>query len=278
MSADLQFLITVQGMQAALQHDGIALKITHVSVGDSGYTLATSSDDLINQATLHNERARTIIASAKETSAGWDVSAIFDEDNIQTWVKEIGLHLEDGTLFAVWANTQALAWKAKNIDLVIAGNFVLNALPAGSVQIVSGLDYNLSVTEVIALLSRGIAQESLANFNQDKQLEALAKDYQLKIREITQTNNDQETRINQIEASPINIHLLRAITTNELLNLANEKAINDLTQFTTQALRKANQLSNENNAETTLLKSQVEYLTAMLLRLISSIELMTLST
>ena len=52
------------------------------------------------------------------------------------WVREVGFILSDGTLLAIWSHpTQALAYKSNDIDLALAFDLGLSALPADSIVI-----------------------------------------------------------------------------------------------------------------------------------------------
>jgi len=60
-------------------------------------------------------------------------------------VKEVGFYLADGTLFAVWSDpAQVLAYKTANVDLLLAFDLTIAAVPEGSIT-VQGTGQNLSL-------------------------------------------------------------------------------------------------------------------------------------
>jgi len=74
-------------------------------------------------------------------------------------VREVGFLLSDGTVFAVWSHpTTAIAYKAANVDLLLAYDLELLALPADSVTVVStGAGLNLAMaTELARIASAAI--------------------------------------------------------------------------------------------------------------------------
>ncbi|MFL0830287.1 hypothetical protein ACJO16_25025, partial [Vibrio parahaemolyticus] len=66
------------------------------------------------------------------------------DGDTEFWVREIGFILKDGTMLAVWSDTDPLAYKTAEVPLLLAFDLVLAALPANSVNII-GTGANLSL-------------------------------------------------------------------------------------------------------------------------------------
>jgi phage-related tail fiber protein len=132
MTAALQPIITNVGLQAALNasNDGLQAKLTHIALGDSGW------QPNANATQLQQGRQRISISSSSRLQSNQlHITAVENGDQ-NYWVCEIGLFLEDGTLLAIWSDAeQALAWKSADVDLLLAFDLLLTALPADSVII-----------------------------------------------------------------------------------------------------------------------------------------------
>ncbi|MNP47614.1 hypothetical protein D3C76_1416790 [compost metagenome] len=83
-------------------------------------------------------------------------------------MKEVGIFLKDGTLLAVWSHlTEALAYKAANIDLLLAYDLSLAALPADSVTITStAAGLNLTLAASLAAQATALIDEQLRGLKQ----------------------------------------------------------------------------------------------------------------
>jgi hypothetical protein len=132
MTTALQPIITTAGLQAVLNasNDGLQAKLTHIALGDSGW----QPDG--NATQLQQERQRIPISSSSRLQSNQlHITAVENSDQ-NYWVREIGLFLDDGTLLAIWSDAeQALAWKSADVDLLLAFDLLLTALPADSVII-----------------------------------------------------------------------------------------------------------------------------------------------
>ena len=128
----LQPIITTAGLQAVLNatNDGLQAKLTHIALGDAGW----QPDATATQ--LQQERQRIPISnSSRLQSNQLHITAVENGDQ-NYWVREIGLFLADGTLLAVWSDPEkVLAWKSADVDLLLAFDLLLTALPADSVVI-----------------------------------------------------------------------------------------------------------------------------------------------
>ncbi len=117
---------------------GLTAEITHIALGDSGRSPSK------NEISLANERMRIPIADGERiTDHQIHLTALADGDT-EFWVKEVGFILSDGTMLAVWSDTQPLAYKSAQVPLLLAFDLALEALPAQSVTVV-GTGANLSL-------------------------------------------------------------------------------------------------------------------------------------
>ena len=159
MSTGLQPVITKAGLAAILTatKTGLAAEISHIALGSQAYTPSAE------QKTLRNEVARFPISSGEKLSSTLlHLTAVADGATAY-WVKEVGIFLKDGTLLAVWSHlTEALAYKAANIDLLLAYDLSLAALPADSVTITStAAGLNLTLAGPLAAMATALISEQL---------------------------------------------------------------------------------------------------------------------
>ena len=130
MSIALKPIVTKAGLKAVINasHDGLRAQISHVALGDGGYEPDNSAT------ALKSERNRIAITQGTPiTPTQIHITAVENGES-EYWVREIGFILADETLLAVWSHpTQALAFKAGNVDLLLAFDMVLSALPADSI-------------------------------------------------------------------------------------------------------------------------------------------------
>lgn len=135
-------VITNRGLKAVFnaEADGFAARITHMTLGDSGRRPPSKGE-----VSLVNERRRIPIADGKRINDHQiHVTGLVDSDGPEFWVREIGFILEDGTMLAVWSDTNPLAYVSNNVPLLLAFDLKLEALPAQSVTVV-GTGANLSL-------------------------------------------------------------------------------------------------------------------------------------
>lgn len=169
MSTGLQPVITKVGLAAILKATttGLSAEISHIALGSQAYT--PSAD----QKTLRNEVARFLISSGEKLSGTLLHLTAVADGTTGYWVKEVGIFLKDGTLLAVWSHlTEALAYKAANIDLLLAYDLSLAALPADSVTITStAAGLNLTLAASLAAQATALIDEQLRGLKQhDRQL------------------------------------------------------------------------------------------------------------
>jgi hypothetical protein len=151
MSNTLTPVITDAGLQAVFtaNNAGIQAEIAQLALGDGGYTPNKG------RTALQNERARIAIAdAARVTGTQIHLTGLLDGD-AEFWVREVGFVLADGTLLAVWSHaSQALAYKAAGVDLLLAFDLVMAALPADSVMVQgTGQNLNLYIAEELAQIA-----------------------------------------------------------------------------------------------------------------------------
>ena len=130
MPSDLALILTTAGINAVSSADqaGQTVEITHLAFGDSSWEPTIAATALQNEQDRVTPSAGSLIddpslyLSATLTgSTGYDV-------------REIGVFLSDGTLFAIWSHaTDVFAHKSADIDLIVSFDLKLNAVPAGSV-------------------------------------------------------------------------------------------------------------------------------------------------
>lgn len=164
-STPLMPTILEVGLQALwlTSKDGVAAKITHIALGEAAYT---PHQGLVR---LQAERARYPIADGKAVSSTQvHLTALADGD-AEFWVREVGFYLADGTCLAIWSDpARPLAYKAAGVDLLLAYDLVLSALPPGSVTVQStGAGLSLAMAEELAALATGQISEMLRGLKRD---------------------------------------------------------------------------------------------------------------
>ncbi len=148
MSTTLTPVITDTGLQSVFtaSNAGIQAEITHIALGDAGYTPDKGAR------ALRNRRARIAIADGtRVTNTQIHLTGLLD-GSTEFWVREVGFELSNGALLALWSDaSRALAYKANGVDLLLAFDLVLAALPAESVTVQgTGQHLNLYLAEELA--------------------------------------------------------------------------------------------------------------------------------
>lgn len=169
-TAILQPVITEAGLAAIWRagNDGVSARITHIALGDSGYLPAQT------QTRLRTEKARYPISDGKRLANNQlHLTAVADGDRA-FWVREVAFLLEDGTLLAVWSDPATpLAYKSPGVDLLLAYDLLLAALPADSVTVESsGAGLNLSLAGELATLAAAYLRELASGVRRDEQIAA----------------------------------------------------------------------------------------------------------
>ncbi len=145
MSTPLLPTITEAGLNAIWRasNDGVSAQITHIALGDAAYTPNQG------MTRLQSERARYPVADGQRlTSRQIHLTALAD-GNAEFWVREVGFYLADGTCLAIWSDpAKPLAYKASGVDLLLAYDLTLSAVPADSVTVQStGAGLSLAMAE-----------------------------------------------------------------------------------------------------------------------------------
>lgn len=175
MSTALKPLITKAGLAAIWNatSTGLQAEIAYIGLGSQGYT------PTVDQKTLRAQVVKYPIAGGEKLSSSLiHLTALADDDKA-FWVREIGIYLADGTLFAVWSSPDTpLTYKAAGTEILMAYDLSLEALPADSVTIVStaaGLNLTLAgpltamATALIASQLRDVQQQDRLDAQQEKQ-------------------------------------------------------------------------------------------------------------
>lgn len=162
MSSTLIPVITQVGLQAVFNasNSGLQAEITEIALGDQAWepdSFATA---------LKNERRRVPISNGERIAPTQiHITAIEDGTQLGYWVREIGFYLADGSLLAIWSHkTQALAYKAAGVDLLLAFDMALAALPAESVTVVGtgGVSLPPATTTKLGVMRFATTTESKA--------------------------------------------------------------------------------------------------------------------
>lgn len=161
--------ITEAGLNAIWRasNDGVSAQITHIALGDAAYTPNQG------MTRLQSERARYPVADGKRlTSRQIHLTALAD-GNAEFWVREVGFYLADGTCLAIWSDpAKLLAYKAGGVDLLLAYDLTLSAVPADSVTVQStGAGLNLAMAEeytALAIAQLGEMQRGLKRDDQTR--------------------------------------------------------------------------------------------------------------
>ena len=133
--------VTTAGLGAVLNstNDGVAARITEIALGDEAYTPGADAT------ALRSERSRIQVSGGNRINETQVHVTAVENTDTEYWVREIGFFFDDGTLFAIWSNPdQALAFKAAGVDLLLAFDLVLSALPEDSITVEGNGEVNLS--------------------------------------------------------------------------------------------------------------------------------------
>ncbi len=163
---DLRPTFTNAGLAAALSADeqGVAARITHLALGDAAYTVPVDGTGATAMVALQNERERVeITGSVKLSDTLLDVQAIADSAAAY-WVREIGLYLSDGTLFAIWSSAvQPLGYKTADAPMIVSFELSLTALPANAVTVAgSGAPLELYNARELSVIATTISRLHLS--------------------------------------------------------------------------------------------------------------------
>lgn len=135
MSDDtLNITLTDAGMAAvaAAHGQGLAAKITHVAVGDSGHIPSAAATALVS------EKARVALTAGGALGANQVLlQGLFPAGGAEFFIREMGYFLEDGTLLGVWSDpVTPLGWLGGTTPWFFKFAFAWTALPDNSITVV----------------------------------------------------------------------------------------------------------------------------------------------
>lgn len=168
MSNTLIPVITQVGLQAVFNasNSGLQAEITEIALGDQGWQPDNAATG------LRNERRRIQISNGERIAPTQiHITAVEDGTQLEYWVREVGFYLADGSLLAIWSHeTQALAYKAAGVDLLLAFDMALAALPAESVTVVGtgGVSLPPATTVKLGVMRFATTTEAKAGTIHDK--------------------------------------------------------------------------------------------------------------
>ena len=155
MSTILKPTITSAGLQALINADnnGLDAQITAVGLGQAGYTPSNS------RTRLSSEVHRIGLHSGKRVASNQLHLNVIDNSSHEFWVREVGFYLQDGTLFAVYSSPdKALAYKATDVDLLLAFDLSIEAASADKINIDVNNDNQLNIMLAPELAKMATAQ------------------------------------------------------------------------------------------------------------------------
>ncbi|MGE8050609.1 phage tail protein [Pseudomonas monteilii] len=173
MSTALKPLITKAGLAAIWNatSTGVQAEIAYIGLGSQGYT------PTVDQKALRAQVVKYPISGGEKLSSSLIHLTAMADDDKAFWVREVGIYLADGTLFAVWSSPDTpLTYKAAGTELLMAYDLSLEALPADSVTIVStATGLNLTLAAPLAAQASALLADMMRGVQQDDQLDALSK-------------------------------------------------------------------------------------------------------
>lgn len=170
-------VITLDGMRAVTTayENGTVIDISQIAVGDGngdGYAPSQS------QSTLVNETQRvSILSRNKVTDKHIRMLAVLDGAT-NYFIRELGIFLADGTLFAVWSSDQiGLGEKTELVPFDLAFDLIIDQIPADVINvIVEQPDFNLQIIPELAILLKLHANHVRREFDLTLRIEALEQE------------------------------------------------------------------------------------------------------
>ncbi|WP_462402180.1 phage tail-collar fiber domain-containing protein [Pseudomonas sp. Marseille-QA0332] len=226
MSTALKPLITKTGLAAIWNatSTGVQAEIAYIGLGSQGYTPS------VDQKALRDQVVRYPIAGGEKLSSSLiHLTALADDDSA-FWVREVGIFLSDGTLFAVWSSTgDPLTYKAAGTELLMAYDLSLEALPADSVTIVStAAGLNLTLAQPLVAQASALIAEMMRGVQQQDQLDTQSKQLRVAgelLNNLTQRMKAAETRQDLDRENLLTAILANAAALISLQNLFSQKTL-----------------------------------------------------
>ncbi|ODN41552.1 phage tail-collar fiber domain-containing protein [Piscirickettsia litoralis] len=151
-------ILTDIGIQSVFNANnlGFEAEISHIAFGDGGYAPSYTAT------ALQSEKQRVMVAGGERQGAKQIQLTAKLTGDIEFWVREVGVFLNDGTLLALYSDpVKTLGYKAAGIDFLTSFDLVLDRLPDDSVTFtVDGNNLNLSLAE--PLIQSAVAHTKLA--------------------------------------------------------------------------------------------------------------------
>ncbi|MEJ8676008.1 phage tail protein [Chromobacterium amazonense] len=178
MSSNPLVPLILDGGLAAIQlasRDGVQLRITHVALGDAGYTPD------VGQTALKHEIARYPIADGQSVGPRQQHLTALADDDKEFWIREVAFILEGGQPLAIWSDPQqVLAYKQAGMQLLLAYDLALSGVPADCVTVQStGAGLNLALAGELAALATAQIDEAGRGVARDDQLQAQDRQQQV---------------------------------------------------------------------------------------------------
>lgn len=151
--------ITRAGMRALFnaQSNGLDLKLTHIAIGRAGayFGPAGGAGGYVPtglEAALQTEFARAEIGGGDYLGDYEIVISALIDGAAQSWVHEVGIFADDGTLFAVWSEVNnPLAYKSPNQTFLVSLTLAVTEIPPDSLTIIVGApNVNLTIVNPLA--------------------------------------------------------------------------------------------------------------------------------
>ena len=161
-------VITSRGLQAVFDatSSGFKANVVSIGLGEFGWEPDESTT------ALKNEKRRISIGSSNPISENQiHITAIEEGEEDSYWVREVGFYLDDGTLLAIWSHPDhPIAYKAAGVDLLIAFDLALGALPKDSINVIGTGTVSLTParTDKLGLVKYATDAEATAGHLQDK--------------------------------------------------------------------------------------------------------------
>lgn len=166
-------VITNAGRAAvfAASNDGLQATISHLAFGSAAYAPTGG------EAVLVSEVARIPVAAGERLGDySIRISALLD-DSPAGWIRECGIILSDGTLFAIYSNpASGLFYKSDGVPLKVVFDLIVETLPPGSLTVVAGdIDLTLSFAEAFAQLGAAITDTMRHQLSQADEIAELRR-------------------------------------------------------------------------------------------------------
>lgn len=126
---------------AAAHGQGLALKVTHLAVGDAGQAIRDENGLALDSAraltALTNEKVRvTLDAAAPLNNYSTMMKGSVPADADEFWIKEIGFIDENGTLVAYWSDASSnLGWRGAVVPWEFQLSLSWKDLPANAIVV-----------------------------------------------------------------------------------------------------------------------------------------------